>query len=306
MDLDSLSSFIHMAKTVSLTQAAEELFLCPSSLASRIKGLEQEVGQELFLLRGRNLQLSSAGKLFLPYAEKVCLMAEEMEHEILLKEREASGSFSLAATPVVATYILPHILSEFQKRYPYFEVEVHSCPDYQIHDYLLRGIVDVGIVQTGERHESLSYWRWFRDLDVLVVSKNHPWAMKKQILPEDLPSMPMLVFERQSMIWKKQNEWLEREGVTPWISMELKHMETIKEILANGSGYAFLPLQGIHNELNNGLLHRVDLERAPAWDRDTFLVTTAKRSVSDKSQSFVNFSKNEGFHFLPDLREVVL
>jgi DNA-binding transcriptional LysR family regulator len=99
-------------------------------------------------------------------------------------------------------------------------------------------------------------------------------------------------------------EWMESQGVTPWISMELVHMETIKEILSHGTGFSFLPLQGVREELKQGVFRVVQLANAPKWKRDTYAVTPAKRKNSDKINALIEFVIQEGLDYLAALKVI--
>lgn len=278
-----------MAEVGSLSQAAEELYLSVSSLASRIKRLEGEVGQELFILRGRNLQLSEAGKVFVPYAQRVCHLVKELEQELNKKETEMNGCLRLASTSVIATYVLPDLLSQFKEQYPNMEIEIFVCPNFMIFDYLLRGNVDLGIIQGSERHEELEYTSWFSDEDILVVSQDHPWAQSRKVSVESLPEYPLLAFDRQSILWRQRLKWIENQNVSPWIGMELAHMETAKEILLNHYGYSFLPRQGVQKELKKEKLYEVELMESPKWIRDTSFALHPKQNPSECTKAFVEF-----------------
>jgi len=59
-----------VAQEQSFTRAAEKLFTAQPSLSQQIKGLEQEVGVNLFERSSRKIQLTDEGKAFLIYADK--------------------------------------------------------------------------------------------------------------------------------------------------------------------------------------------------------------------------------------------
>jgi DNA-binding transcriptional LysR family regulator len=289
VDIDTLRSFLRMAELGSLTHAAEELYLSPSSLASRIKRLEEELGQELFILRGRNLYLSPSGLVFVPYAERICKLADEIHQETDQKGKGMSGIFSIAVSSIIATYVLPDILKSFKSVYPKVELEIHVCPSFMIKDYLLRGTVDLGIAQSNKRHENLAYKNWFQDEDILVVSNQHPWAELKKIDVANLSNHPLLVFSRQSTIWRRRKEWIEKHGKSLWVGMELIHTETVKEILLNNYGYAFLPYLTVQEELKDGSLKEIEVNDSPSWERNTWFVTPQKEIASEKSEVFVKY-----------------
>jgi DNA-binding transcriptional LysR family regulator len=289
LDIDTLESFLHMAEVGSLSQAAEELYLSVSSLSSRIKRLEGEIGQELFILRGRNLQLSEAGKVFVPYAQRVCHLVKELQQELIKRENEMNGCLRLASTSVIATYVLPDLLSQFKEQYPNMEIEIFVCPNFMIFDYLLRGNVDLGIIQGIERHEDLEYTPWFSDEDILVVSEKHPWAQNRKVSVQALPEYPLIAFDRQSILWRQRMKWIESQSVGPWIGMEIAHMETAKEILLNNYGYAFLPRQGVRKELRKERLQEIELNESPKWVRETSFAMHSKQNFSESAQEFVEF-----------------
>ncbi|WP_017727530.1 LysR family transcriptional regulator [Halalkalibacterium ligniniphilum] len=289
MDLDSIQSFIVMAESESLTEAANQLYLNPSSLTGRIKKIEKELGEPLFILKGRTLQLSPAGKVFLTYAKQFYTMGLECNKE-LLRNEDKSVRFRLAATPLISTYILPRLIREFQHIHPELEMEIYSCKSYEIRKYIFNDEVDLGIIQRSDIYESIDYKHWFTDMDVMVVSSEHPWAKRDEIRLGELYLQPLLAFQRHTFMWKKRIEWIRNQGVNPWIGMELNHIETIKEILLNHYGYSFLPRYSIKNELAEGSLVEIKMERSPIWERNTFFIANEKEHLSSIYIEFIDFA----------------
>ncbi len=68
MDYDLLITFICLAKLKSFTKAAAQLHVVQSTITSRIKHLEYHIGETLFIRTNKNVELTSAGETFLPYA----------------------------------------------------------------------------------------------------------------------------------------------------------------------------------------------------------------------------------------------
>lgn len=67
MELLQLRYFIKLAQRQHLTQTAEELMISASSLSATIRKLEKELNVELFERKGRNIRLSTSGKIFYKY-----------------------------------------------------------------------------------------------------------------------------------------------------------------------------------------------------------------------------------------------
>ncbi len=289
MDLDSIKSFVVMAESESLTEAANRLYLNPSSLTGRLKKIEKELGEPLFILKGRTLTLSPAGKVFLSYAKQFCSMGQDLSQELVTNEGKVKR-FRLGATPLVSTFILPRLISEFNQKHPDLEMDIISCKSYEIRESILNDEIDLGIIQSSDIYESIDYKHWFSDIDVMVVSSQHPWASSKEVKLEELNTQPLLAFQRHTYIWKNRIDWIKSQGVNPWIGMELIHIETIKEILLNHYGYSFLPTYCIHKELEEGSLVEVKLAHSPEWKRNTFFITNNKEKVSPIYNEFIEFA----------------
>ncbi|KJY89905.1 LysR family transcriptional regulator [Vibrio neptunius] len=62
--LKSIYSFIAVAETGSMTEAAHQLSVSHSAVSQAIKSLESQIGQALFLRAGRNVVLNAAGRRY--------------------------------------------------------------------------------------------------------------------------------------------------------------------------------------------------------------------------------------------------
>ena len=57
-----LQCFLAVARLGNLSRAAEEMFLTQPTLTARLKSLEEEVGDELFVRTSRGMRLTDAGR----------------------------------------------------------------------------------------------------------------------------------------------------------------------------------------------------------------------------------------------------
>ena len=64
MNLTQLEGFLAVVREGSLTKAAEKLYLTQPALSFQVKALEEELGQTLFERDGKQLRLTSAGRVF--------------------------------------------------------------------------------------------------------------------------------------------------------------------------------------------------------------------------------------------------
>src|ERR1700730_6643931 len=82
LELRQLQYFVKVARKQHVTHAAEELHVAQSAVSRQIRLLEDELGVHLFVQKGRNLHLTSVGKLFLDRVEEVLTGLERAVNEI--------------------------------------------------------------------------------------------------------------------------------------------------------------------------------------------------------------------------------
>ncbi|MBF0180708.1 MAG: LysR family transcriptional regulator [Magnetococcales bacterium] len=88
MDLDQLRTFLEVQRTRHFGRASRSLFITQSALSMRIKQLEQGLGATLFSRKRNDIQLTAAGKRFLPAAEELVRLWEEARRGVALAQRE--------------------------------------------------------------------------------------------------------------------------------------------------------------------------------------------------------------------------
>src|ERR671932_2693595 len=99
-----LEGFLVVARLGNLSRAAEEMFLTQPTLTARLKALEEEVGDELFVRTSRGMRLTEAGREFVPYAERVMGGFEEGKRRMEELREASGGRLRIGASPGVGTY----------------------------------------------------------------------------------------------------------------------------------------------------------------------------------------------------------
>src|SRR5919108_676234 len=96
MTLQQLTYFLAATQHGSFSAAAESLFMAQPSLSEQIRRLEAELGVALFTRVGRGLELTEAGRLLRPHAERTVAAAEDAAESV----REGQLEAGLVALPI--------------------------------------------------------------------------------------------------------------------------------------------------------------------------------------------------------------
>lgn len=112
-----LKTLIEVARTGSLTKAAESLYVTQSAVSRRIKFLETQYSCDLIDRSGQILVLTKQGELVREKAQKILEIEKELKSALCLSEGEQDIAF--VCTPTFGIVHLPQVMREFML----------ACPD---------------------------------------------------------------------------------------------------------------------------------------------------------------------------------
>ena len=129
--LNALRCFVVAAKHLSISRAAEELFVTPAAVSQQIKQLEDHLGFPLFRRTARSLLLTDEGQACLPgLTEGFQRLSEALDEIDLLQH---GGVLTLSVAPSFAAKWLMPRLDDFQERHP--EIDVRISASMQLVDF---------------------------------------------------------------------------------------------------------------------------------------------------------------------------
>ncbi len=122
--LDLLRGFVAVARRLSVTAAAADLFLTQSAVSRQIRGLEDHLGVPLFVRRHRALELTADGERLFRLADAwLRQLGDQLD---AIRQRSALPAVTLTATiGAVSLWLLPR-LGGFQAAHPGVDVRVSA------------------------------------------------------------------------------------------------------------------------------------------------------------------------------------
>jgi DNA-binding transcriptional LysR family regulator len=126
MELRQLRAFVTVAELGHFGQAAERLNLTQPSLTQRVQALERELGVQLLERNPRHVELTTAGKLLLPHAQKLVQLDDEALREIKDFRAGITGRLTIAYQAGGDSSLAGSILAEYRRRFPGVDVETSA------------------------------------------------------------------------------------------------------------------------------------------------------------------------------------
>jgi DNA-binding transcriptional LysR family regulator len=275
MELRHLRYFVAVAEELHFGRAARRLHIAQPPLSRQVRDLEREVGTPLFDRGPRGVQLTHAGRAFLPEARLTLAQAERAQRTALRAANGETGRLRVGFVEA-ATYsgILPDVLSFFRMHLPGIGLSLLELDSVQQVEALREGRIDLGILGTAPADAD----RWLQaepvhtDPLVLVVPQGHPLAGRKRFALADLAAESFVLMPRYSAP-PLHDDIIARcreAGFSPRVAQEAAGWHTTVSLVGAGVGVAFVP-QSLERLLRSGVSYRavrdldVSLETTAVW-----------------------------------------
>jgi DNA-binding transcriptional LysR family regulator len=269
---NQIAAFVETARRQSVSRAAEALFISQPALTARIKGLESDLGAQLFVRGPRGMRLTDAGDAFLPYAVRALETLTDGRMQVNALERGGAGRLVIGAAPAVSTYVLPPLLKRFSEGFPRVSISVRTGHSEEILDLVLREQVTIGLVRA-LKHPDILSTPLYEDRLVLVVEPDHPFAGAGRIRMKELAEEQLVQFDRTSSYHDLTSALFVTAGVSPAGRMELDNIDAAKKMVEQGFGVALLPQTSVADELEAGTLAEVKVVDATPVRRKIVAIT---------------------------------
>jgi LysR family cys regulon transcriptional activator len=181
-----------------LTDVASALFATQPGVSRSIKELEDELGIEIFVRRGKRLLgLTEPGRAMIDAIERILLDANNLKRIAEQFAASEQGSLVVATTHTQARYALPPVIKQFRARYPKVHLALHQGSPKQIAEMLLSGEADIGVstevLDTLADIVTFPYYTWHH---CVVVPVQHPLAAVEGLTLEALAAHPIITYEQ--------------------------------------------------------------------------------------------------------------
>lgn len=267
MDFSNLKAFYQVAISGNFSRAAEELFISQPALSRQVAALEKELDLQLFARQGRHVVITDAGRRLLTYAEKIIRLSNEAKKEMLEYKDLSTGELTLGASTTIANYLLPRVLSLYQKKNPGIGIHLRVGNSSEIEEMTSEGKIDLGLIAGRVIHPKLYQEQFAEDELVLVVSKNNDDIRQVESATDFtqwLSKNTFLCREDGSDTQRFLEELLLQFKIEPKDRFVFGNTEAIKRAVINNMGVAFLSRYTFVYELQLGLLvpiTRINMKR---------------------------------------------
>lgn len=248
-------------KEKSFSKAAQNLYISQPSLSARIKKIEEQLGVPLFDRSTSPLRLTEYGESYIRAAEEIGKIEQNFENYINNLAALKTGSLSVGASNLFAAYVLPPLITRFQKRFPDIRIQLTEGNTAQLEEMLRDNSLD--FVIDNYHYDQTLYSRDLYCREEILLAVPKPLTVNEQLsryqlsyediknqryLENSRPSVPLEAFcEIPFIMLKSGNDTRLRgdrlcaeAGFRPHIILELNQQATAYMAASTQLGATFI------------------------------------------------------------------
>jgi DNA-binding transcriptional LysR family regulator len=259
-----LRIFCEVAKTKSMSKAAENLFISQPSVSTKLQEIEKYYNVTLFQRHSKTLGISEEGKIFYEQAKKILDELDNLDNIFFHNRHEIT--IRIGTTLTTGSTVLPTILNSIKSNHPSMNFRVIVDNTQEIENKLLDNQLDIAIVEGDINNEYITSTPIIPDMMILACSNKHPIAYKKIITPEELAHQSFILREKGSGTRAMLEQYLISNKVPYHITWESRSWESIKQAVINNQGITLISARLIEEELRNQKLKTIRINNH-TWNR---------------------------------------
>ncbi len=224
-----------------LTEVANALYASQSGVSKHIKDLEDELGLELFIRKGKRfLGLTDPGKELLVIVERMLLDAANIRRLAEQFSQRDEGQLTIATTHTQARYALPRVVTAFKAAFPKVHLVLHQASPSELVRLLQEGEADIGIateaVADVPELVSFPYYSWHH---AVIAPPAHPLHQGPLTL-EALADYPLITYHHGFTGRTRIDRTFADAGLNADIVMAALDADVIKAYVELGLGVGII------------------------------------------------------------------
>jgi DNA-binding transcriptional LysR family regulator len=292
--------FEMVARHLSFTRAAEELFLTQPAVSMQIKQFEDHLGLMLFERLGRKIYLTEAGKEIYRLSRDITVKLEETA-AIVDEMRGAEGGHLVVSVASTVQYFAIRLLAGFRQHYPKVNVSLKVTNHKGLLQLLDQNETDIVLMGTPPENHDLKYEFLLDNPLVIIAPAHHPLQGQKNIALPTLSDQTFLMREQGSGTRTSVEKFFAEKGISVSASMEMNNNSAIKLGVEAGLGLGIVSSHTIDAEIDTGRLVILDVEAFPLM-RKWYMVRREGKRLSEVGNAFEEFVRTEKMNFVRSLQ----
>lgn len=236
-----------LRRDLNLTEVARALNTSQSGVSKHIMDLEQELGVDIFVRRGKRIvALTEPGKELAGLVGRILLDLQNIKNVAAHFTSRDSGHLALATTHTQARYSLPAVVSEFKKEFSDVELVLHQSGPAEIVAHLMSGRADIAIATEAlDNYPEFATFPFYRWHHAVIVPNGHPLLRRGTITIDQLAEYPIITYSEGFTGRARVDEAFAKAAIAPKIAMSALDADVIKAYVELGLGVGIVAAMAV-------------------------------------------------------------
>jgi DNA-binding transcriptional LysR family regulator len=280
--LRQLRVFIEVARRQSFSRAGDEIGLTQSAVSRCVRELETEIGVKLIDRTTREVRLTDVGTNLVATLARLLTDLDDALREVRDIGEQRRGRVVVAASPTVACRLMPQVVAECGRQFPYVTLGLRDDVQSDVVRKLRSGEVDFGVIIGPVLDDDLETEVLMADSFCVVVRADHRLAARERAAWKELDGEQLVMLDSASGSRPLIDAVLSEQRVHARIVQELGHPATVYGLVEAGVGISVLPWLALPLPQGSSLVARPLTPRA---ERTVELVRRRDRSLSPAAEA---------------------
>jgi len=292
VDFHHFRLFRDLAHERSISKGAENNGISQSAASQHLQELERTLGVILVDRSTRPLQLTEAGRIYVGFCQDILHRKEEFDAAIEQLKEKVEGQVRVASIYSVGLSEMSRLEEEFAERFPGAELVVTYLRPEKVYEAILSDRADLGLVSYPNETREISATPWRQERMVVAVAPSHPLAQKVWMQPSDLNGVDFVGFDEDLPIASHVKQYLADANAHVNVVMHFDNIQMMKEAVALGEGASILPVRILRQEVEQGRLVAIRLDK-PALFRPLGIIHHSRKRFNRAADSFLALLREE-------------
>jgi DNA-binding transcriptional LysR family regulator len=287
LNIEALRGLVKIAELGTVTKAAEALRIAQPALSRKLKQLEKQFNQPLFIRSGRYLELTPLGHVVVSRAKNVLQNLDALQN--IGREYKGRPVIKIGVSLTTLAGFLRPAVSHFRHTHPDVDIVIQTGLSQDIYDLLAKGKIDIGMVSSPQVHPFIVTQTLFVDRLWLICPADHPLAGYPFVSPQDLHNVPLVTMTGRATLRQDLEAIFSSYNIKMKICMEIDNVGVMQTMVAAGLGVSILPASTrIHNEHLAAVPFLVNDPHLQEKTFRHFSLIHLENMLSPEAQSWIN------------------
>lgn len=282
----SLVYFHEVARTGSITDAAEAQHVSASAISRQITQLEHSTGVALFRRHPRGMQLTDAGVLLLAHTRRSEAEAEELLGELREQASGKQRTLEIVSSEGLAAYRVPSAIAAFCREHQDVSIQLTVLPSPEATRRIVDGSADVAMIFALGPQRDVNVEFSCPAPAYAVVADDHPLTAHAKVSLAELCQYPLSLPAKGISQRELFDIATQMEGLSPRIAMITDHINPAMEFARSGVGATLLSHFARREGLTDGLRF-IPVDHPALGERRAQILTMPRRRQSALAAAFI-------------------